>query len=156
MVAPRRSAGVLVFRRDGQGRVEVLLGHLGGPWWVRKDKRAWSVPKGEHDADEDPEHAARREFGEELGLPVPAGTWLDLGEVRQSGGKTVHVWAVEGDIQPASVVPGTFEMEWPPGSGHLQRFPELDRVAWFGLPAASELMITAQQEFLPRLRSALD
>jgi predicted NUDIX family NTP pyrophosphohydrolase len=136
--------------------MEVLLGHLGGPFWVRKDKRAWSVPKGEHGADEEPEHAARREFEEELGLPAPEGTWLDLGEVRQSGGKTVRVWAVEGDVDPASVVLGTFEMEWPPGSGRLQRFPELDRVAWFGLSAAAELMITAQQEFLPRLRSAVN
>lgn len=154
-MAPRRSAGVLVFRRDREGSLEVLLGHLGGPFWARRNTGAWSVPKGEHDADEEPQHAARREFVEELGLPVPEGAWLDLGEVRQPGGKTVHVWAVEGDVDPALVVPGTFEMEWPPRSGGLQAFPELDRVAWIELAGAAELLITAQQEFLDRLRGAL-
>ena len=154
-MAPRRSVGVLVFRRDPVGTLEVLLGHPGGPFWARKDKGAWSVPKGELDADEEPQQAARREFQEELGLPVPEGVWVDLGEVRQSGGKLVHVWAVEGDLDPALVVPGTFEMEWPPGTGGRQRFPELDRVAWFATAAAAELMTTAQREFLDRLRSAL-
>lgn len=151
-MAPRRSAGVLVFRRNGEGRLEVLLGHLGGPFWASRDQGAWSVPKGELDTDEVPQDAARREFGEELGLPVPPGLWLDLGEVRQSGGKIVHVWAVEGDLDPALIVPGTFEMEWPPGAGELQSFPELDRVAWFELSAAAPRMITAQRELLDRLR----
>lgn len=154
-MAPRRSAGVLLFRRCGDDRVEVLLGHLGGPFWSRKDLGAWSVPKGEHDADEEPQHAARREFEEELGLSVPDGPLVDLGEVRQSGGKTVRVWAVEGVIDPASVVPGTFEMEWPPGSGRLQRFPELDRVEWLDPETARRRLVGGQRVFLDRLRALL-
>lgn len=158
MAAPRRSAGVLVFRRvddpDGRvSRVEVLLGHMGGPFWVRKDQGAWSVPKGEHGPEEEPRAAARREFEEELGLPAPEDGWLDLGEVRQSGGKVVRVWAVEGDLDPASVTPGTFELEWPPRSGRRQLFPELDQVAWLDLAAAADRVVSAQRVFLDRLRT---
>ncbi|MFE5793077.1 NUDIX domain-containing protein [Streptomyces sp. NPDC056503] len=152
-MAARRSAGLLVFRRAraGDGGIEVLIGHMGGPFWARRDQAAWSVPKGEYGPDERPEDAARREFLEELGLPVPEGEWLGLGEVRQAGGKTVTVWAVEGDLDPAAVVPGTFSMEWPPRSGALAEFPELDRVGWFTPEAAAPLLVTGQREFLERL-----
>jgi predicted NUDIX family NTP pyrophosphohydrolase len=153
-VAAKRSAGLLVFRRAAVG-VEVLLGHMGGPFWARKDDGAWSVPKGEYDNDETPEAAARREFTEELGLPPPDGDLLDLGEVQQSGGKTVIVWAVEGDLDPADAVPGTFQMEWPRGSGRMQEFPELDRVDWFRLDAARAKVVTAQRAFLDRLAQRL-
>ncbi|HEX6937733.1 MAG TPA: NUDIX domain-containing protein [Actinomycetes bacterium] len=149
-MAARRSAGILVFRRTARG-VEVLIGHMGGPFWARKEKAAWSVPKGEYEPDEDPLAAARREFVEELGLPVPAGELLDLGEVRQPSGKVVAVWAVEGDLDPADVVPGTFEMEWPSGSGRMREFPELDRVEWCGLERARERLVTGQRVFLDRL-----
>ncbi|EXG81415.1 NUDIX domain-containing protein [Cryptosporangium arvum] len=153
MVA-KRSAGLLLYRTAG-GRVEVLLGHMGGPFWARKDEAAWSVPKGEYEPDEAPEAAARREFTEELGLPAPEGPLLPLGEVKQSGGKTVTVWAVEGDLSPADVVPGTFGLEWPPKSGRIQQFPELDRVGWFDLDTAREKLVKGQRTFLDRLGESL-
>jgi predicted NUDIX family NTP pyrophosphohydrolase len=150
----RRSAGLLLFRRTAAG-AEVLLGHMGGPFWARKDAGAWSVPKGEYGDDEQPWDAARREFREELGLPAPEGTPLPLGEVVQSGGKHVTVWAVEADLDPADMVPGTFTMEWPPRSGRTAEFPELDRVAWFTLDAAREALVKAQATFLDRLAQRL-
>ncbi|GGQ51500.1 NUDIX domain-containing protein [Streptomyces althioticus] len=145
-----RSAGLLLFRRTGEG-VEVLLGHMGGPFFARRDAGAWTVPKGEYGPDEPAWEAARREFEEELGLPPPEGEAVPLGEVRQSGGKVVTAWAVEGDLDPASVVPGTFTMEWPPRSGRTREFPELDRVAWFPPERARELIVSAQAAFLDRL-----
>ncbi|WP_406728727.1 NUDIX domain-containing protein [Streptomyces sp. GD-15H] len=145
-----RSAGLLVFRHTGHG-LEVLLGHMGGPFFARRDAGAWTVPKGEYDPGEPVWDAARREFQEELGLPPPEGRAVSLGEVRQSGGKTVTAWAVEGDLDPATIVPGTFRMEWPPKSGRTQEFPELDRVEWFALDRARELVVTAQAVFLDRL-----
>lgn len=150
----KRSAGILLFRRPG-GRTEVLIGHMGGPLWARKDDGAWSIPKGEYTDDEQPQAAARREFTEELGLPVPAGELLALGEVRQSGGKLVTVWALEGDLDPATVVPGTFDLEWPPRSGKVQKFPEVDRVAWFDLETAGAKLVKAQRAFLERLTELL-
>jgi predicted NUDIX family NTP pyrophosphohydrolase len=146
----KRSAGILLFRVAG-GAVEVLLGHMGGPFWARRDAGAWSVPKGELEPDEEPEAAARREFGEELGLPVPDGTLLALGDVTQKNGKVVTVWALEADLDPASAVPGTFEMEWPKGSGRVQAFPEMDRVAWLPVELARAKIVQAQQAFLDRL-----
>jgi predicted NUDIX family NTP pyrophosphohydrolase len=154
MAEIKRSAGLLLFRRGGSG-VEVLLGHMGGPFWARKDAGAWTVPKGEYEGGEAAWDAARREFREELGLPAPDGEPLPLGEVVQSGGKHVTVWAVEADLDPAAVVPGTFTMEWPRGSGRTAEFPELDRVAWFGLDAAREVVVRAQAQFLDRLAAAL-
>ncbi|PWI07952.1 DNA mismatch repair protein MutT [Streptomyces sp. NWU339] len=145
-----RSAGLLVFRHTGHG-LEVLLGHMGGPFFARREAGAWTVPKGEYDPGEPAWDAARREFQEELGLPPPDGEAVPLGEVRQSGGKTVTVWAVEADLDPTTAVPGTFEMEWPPRSGRIQEFPELDRVEWFALDRARELVVTAQAAFLDRL-----
>ena len=147
----RTSAGLLLFRRTGAG-VEVLLGHMGGPFFARRDAGAWTVPKGEYVADEEPAwEAARREFQEELGLAPPDGDAVPLGEVRQSNGKLVTVWAIEADLDPATVVPGTFRMEWPPRSGQEQEFPELDRVAWFPLDRACEVIVKAQATFLDRL-----
>jgi len=139
-----------VFRRADAG-IEVLLGHMGGPFWARKDAGAWSIPKGEYDADEPPQAAARREFAEELGMPPPDGPLIELGEVRQAGGKTVSAWAVEGELDPADVVPGTFRLEWPRGSGRMQEFPEVDRVAWFGLDSARAKLVSAQRDLLDRL-----
>ncbi|MEV1080752.1 NUDIX domain-containing protein [Streptomyces sp. NPDC050211] len=146
----RTSAGLLLFRHTDRG-VEVLLGHMGGPFFARRDEGAWTVPKGEYEPDEPAWDAARREFQEELGLPPPDGEAIDLGEVRQTGGKIVTVWAVEADLDPAAVVPGTFRMEWPPRSGQTQEFPELDRVEWFGLDRARALIVKAQTAFLDRL-----
>jgi len=149
-VTPRRSAGLLLFRRTGEG-LEVLLGHMGGPYFARKDAGAWTVPKGEYAPGEPAWEAARREFREELGLEPPDGQAVPLGEVRQTGGKVVTVWAVEGDLDPGAVSPGTFTMEWPPRSGRLTEFPELDRVRWFGLDAGRAVIVTAQAAFLDRL-----
>lgn len=146
----RRSAGLLLFRR-AEGGLEVLLGHMGGPFYARKDAGAWTVPKGEYGPEEAPWDAARREFQEELGLPPPDGEAVALGEVRQAGGKIVTVWAVEADLDPAAITPGTFRMEWPPRSGILREFPELDRVAWFGTDRAAEVIVKAQAAFLERL-----
>lgn len=135
--------------------MEVLLGHMGGPFWARRDAGAWSVPKGEYEPDEEPLAAARREFQEELGLPVPAGDLVDLGSVTQSGGKVVTVWAVEADLDPGEVTPGTFTMEWPKGSGRVAEFPEVDRAAWFDLRDAGERIVAAQRVFLDRLAARL-
>jgi predicted NUDIX family NTP pyrophosphohydrolase len=153
-VVAKASAGILLFRRSDPG-LEVLLGHMGGPFWARRDAGAWSVPKGELEPDEDAESAARREFTEELGLPVPAGSLIELGEVRQKNGKLVTAWALEGDLDPADVVPGTFELEWPRGSGRLQQFPEIDRVAWLPVETARAKIVQAQQEFLDRLHALI-
>ncbi|MFE7270954.1 NUDIX domain-containing protein [Streptomyces sp. NPDC057623] len=152
MTSPRgrRSAGLLLFRRTDAG-LEVLLGHMGGPFFARKDAGAWTVPKGEYEPDEPAWEAARREFREELGLAPPDGAAVPLGEVRQTGGKIVTVWAVEADLDPATVVPGTFRMEWPPRSGRTQEFPELDRVEWLGVDRAREVIVRAQAAFLDRL-----
>ncbi|HET9382553.1 MAG TPA: NUDIX domain-containing protein [Streptomyces sp.] len=148
-----RSAGLLLYRRPAGSRdgSEVLLGHMGGPYFARREAGAWTVPKGEYPPDEPAWDAARREFREELGLAPPDGPALWLGEVRQRGGKTVTAWAVEGDLDPAAVTPGTFTMEWPPHSGRTREFPELDRVAWLGLERAREVIVTAQAAFLDRL-----
>jgi predicted NUDIX family NTP pyrophosphohydrolase len=153
-VPAKRSAGILLFRQVEAG-VEVLLGHMGGPFWARKDAGAWTMPKGEYGPDEEPMAAARREFTEELGLPVPPGDLLELGTEHQSGGKTVTAWALSANLDPASVVPGTFEMEWPPKSGKKQEFPELDRVAWLPLTEATEKIVKGQRPFLDRLAALL-
>ncbi len=153
-MAVKRSAGLLVFRR-ADGEVEVLLGHMGGPLWEHRDSGGWSIPKGEYVDGEAPLDAARREFQEELGLQAPAGPLTELGEARQRSGKIVTVWAVEGDLDPIQVVPGTFTMEWPRGSGVIGEFPEIDRVGWFGPSAARDKLIEAQRPFLDRLEEHL-
>ncbi|MBB6435820.1 NUDIX domain-containing protein [Streptomyces candidus] len=156
MSTGRRSAGLLLFRITGGGAdrdVEVLIGHMGGPFWQRREAAAWSVPKGEYAPDEDPVAAARREFVEELGLPVPDGPWLPLGEARQKSGKTVVVWALEAELDPSAVVPGTFVLEWPRGSGVQQEFPEMDRFAWCTPEQAAERLVSGQRVFVDRLRA---
>ncbi|WP_256107581.1 NUDIX domain-containing protein [Streptomyces sp. ODS05-4] len=152
----KRSAGLLLFRTPAGGGVEVLIAHMGGPFWASRDEGAWSVPKGEYEDGETPEAAARREFTEELGLPVPPGETVPLGTVRQSGGKEVTVWALEGDLDPAAVVPGVFAMEWPRGSGVQREFPEVDRVEWCAPEEAGRKLVTAQRVFLDRLREHLE
>lgn len=144
------SAALLLFRRAPDG-VEVLVGHMGGPFWARREAGAWTIPKGEPEPGEELHAAAVREFAEELGLPPPPGPDLPLGSVRQRAGKTVHAWAREGDLDVAAVRPGTFETEWPPRSGRRAVFPELDRVAWLPLARARELVVPAQAELLDRL-----
>ncbi|MDX6679180.1 MAG: hypothetical protein QOE31_3232 [Solirubrobacteraceae bacterium] len=144
------SAGLIVFRaRDGL--LEVLLGHMGGPFWARKDAGAWSIPKGELDEGEDPLAGARREYAEELGHPPPDGPMLELGEIRQRAGKRVVAFAVEGDFDPALLDPGTFELEWPPRSGRRRSFAEIDRVAWFDLATARTKIVAGQVALLERL-----
>jgi predicted NUDIX family NTP pyrophosphohydrolase len=153
-VVAKRSAGIVLYRKSADG-VQVLLGHMGGPFWARKDAAAWSIPKGELEQDEDAVAAARREFQEELGLPVPDGELAELGEVKQSGGKVVAAWALAGDLDPALVVPGTFEMEWPRGSGKVKEFPEIDRADWFDLATAAEKIVAGQRPLLDRLAELL-
>jgi predicted NUDIX family NTP pyrophosphohydrolase len=147
------SAGLIVFRAR-EGALQVLLAHMGGPYWARKDAGAWSIPKGELEDGEDPLAGARREYAEELGQPPPDGPVIELGEVRQRGGKRVVAFAVEGDFDPAQLHPGTFELEWPPRSGRRQAFPEVDRVAWFDLPAATGKLVAGQVPLLHRLAEA--
>lgn len=151
---PRTSAGLLPFVR-GEGGIQVWLGHMGGPLWARRP-RGWTIVKGEVEPDEDLLAAAEREFAEETGAPSPDGPRLPLGQVRQSGGKVVHAWAIEvakgADV--TLVESNSFEMEWPPRSGRRQAFPELDRGEWHDLDAARELVVAAQTAFLDRLEAA--
>jgi predicted NUDIX family NTP pyrophosphohydrolase len=149
-VPGKQSAGLLLYRA-GSARLEVLLGHMGGPFWARKDDGAWSVPKGEYGPDEDAFAAARREFAEELGSPAPDVDYVDLGTVRQRAGKIVQVWAGAADFDPSTLVSNTFELEWPPRSGRMQAFPEIDRVAWFDLELARAKLVAGQVAFLDRL-----
>jgi predicted NUDIX family NTP pyrophosphohydrolase len=152
---PKVSAGLLLYRRRG-GEVEVLLVHPGGPYWARKDDGAWSVPKGEHGPDEEPLQVAFREFREELGVDPPAdASPAFLGEVRQSGGKHVSAWAMLGELDVGSVRSNTFTMEWPPKSGALREFPEVDRAEWFGLEDARRKLVRGQVAFVDRLTSLL-
>ena len=149
------SAGILLYRvRDGQ--IEVFLGHMGGPFWANKDERGWSIPKGEYEPDEEPFAAARREFEEEIGSAPPEGPALGLGEVRQSSGKRVVAWAVEGDLDPSTVSSNTFVIEWPPRSGRRQEFPEVDRAGWFTLEVAKEKLLAAQAALLEELEQVLE
>jgi predicted NUDIX family NTP pyrophosphohydrolase len=150
----RLSAGLLLYRRRGR-EIEVLLAHMGGPFWSRKDAGAWSLPKGEYEGDEEPLAAARREFAEELGLPAPAGRALDLGTIKQAGGKVVQVWALEGDLDTDAVRSNSFELEWPRGSGTVQSFPEVDRAAWLDLQSARVKLVKGQVGFLERLSGLL-
>ncbi len=148
----KTSAGLVVYRRHQVGDVEVLLVHPGGPYWAKKDAGAWSIPKGEYGKGDDPATVADIEFGEEIGQPVPLGTRHDLGEVTQPGGKRVRAWAVEGDVDTTTVTSNEFEMQWPPRSGQMQRFPEVDRAAWFGLDEARVKILSGQIPLLERLQ----
>ena len=149
---PKRSAGLIMFRRK-TNVIEVLLAHPGGPFWIKKDLGAWSIPKGELGDAEDPLTAAKREFTEELGL-TPQGEFMPLGEVRQPGGKIVAAWAFEGDCDPSKVRSNTFSMEWPPHSGKMEQFPEIDRAEWFSLETARSKLLKGQLSLLDRLESA--
>lgn len=149
------SAGLLLFRRTPDG-LEVLLAHMGGPLWARRDAGAWTIPKGEPEPGEELHATALREFAEELGTAPPPGPDLALGSVRQKAGKTVHAWAREGELDADAVVSGTFELEWPPRSGRRQSFPEVDRAAWLPLARARELVVPAQAELVDRLAAAVD
>ena len=151
----RLSAGILLFRERGGG-LEVLLGHPGGPFFTKKDEGSWTVLKGEADPGEDLQAVARREFAEETGSQPPDGTMLELGEIRQKGGKTVIAWALAGDLDPVTARSNTFEMEWPPRSGRRRAFPEIDRVDWFDLEAARTKIIPAQVPLLDRLEGLPD
>jgi len=147
------SVGILLYKRR-EGRISVLLVHPGGPFWRRKDLAAWSIPKGERVAGENPETTARREFAEELGS-APAGPLTSLGKVRQSGGKQVEAFAMEGDFDVDRLSSNSFQMEWPPRSGRLQSFPEVDQAAWFTLPVARQKIHRGQQPLLDRLEAHL-
>jgi predicted NUDIX family NTP pyrophosphohydrolase len=152
------SAGLMLWKR-GAGGLRVLLVHPGGPFWTKRDLGAWTIPKGEFGADETPLAAARREFAEELGMPldaVSAGHILPLGSVRQAGGKTVTGFAAEGDLDAETIVSNTVEMEWPPRSGRRRTFPEVDRAAWFSLAEARERINPAQAAFLDTLEAAVN
>jgi predicted NUDIX family NTP pyrophosphohydrolase len=149
----RRSAGVLVYRR--RSGIEVLLAHPGGPFWRKKDAGAWTIPKGEYSEDEDPLAAARREFEEETGVRLDH-ELKPLGEVKQAGGKLVGAWALEMDCDATELRSNTFLLEWPPGSGKMREFPEVDRFEWFPLEAARAKLVKAQTEFLNRLVRLVD
>ena len=146
----KHSAGILLHRDTGAG-VEVLLVHPGGPFWAKKDLGAWSIPKGEHDDAEDALACALREFAEETGTALAPGELTDLGTIRQRGGKTVQAWAAEGDLDAGAIRSNTFTVEWPPRSGRMREYPEVDRAAWFALEAARERINPAQAAFLDRL-----
>lgn len=150
----KTSAGLLLFRRRGD-TVEVLIGHMGGPFWARKDDGAWSIPKGEVEDGDDDLTTALREFEEEFGHPPPDGPRLDLGTFEQSRQKTIHIWAAEGDLEPATCVSNTFELEWPPRSGRLQTFPEIDRAEWFDVADAHSKLVRGQRQVIDCLLERL-
>jgi predicted NUDIX family NTP pyrophosphohydrolase len=151
---PTTSAGLLLHRRTARG-VEVLLVHPGGPFWAHRDAGAWSIPKGEVGESEDLLAAARREFREETGFPAPRGPAIDLGRLRQRGGKIVHAFALEGDLDPGRLRSNAFEMEWPRGSGRTRSFPEVDRAEWFDPAEARRRILPGQAGFLDALLAHL-
>lgn len=160
--APRRrpprsstSAGILAYRRGERG-LEVLLVHPGGPFWRNKDDGAWSIPKGELGASEDPEQAARREFAEELGAAAAIGSLRPLGEIRQRGGKRVIAYVGQAEFDPAELASNTFDIEWPPKSGTLRAFPEVDRAGWFDLDTARIKLLSGQVALIDLLVEAID
>lgn len=140
--------------RERDGKLQVLLVHPGGPFWQKRDEGAWSIPKGELAENEDRMQVARREFQEELGTAPPEGEGIPLGDVRQAGGKVVHAWALTGDLDVTRIVSNTFEIEWPPRSGKMQPFPEVDRAGWFDAESARRKLIPAQRLFIDRLEEA--
>jgi predicted NUDIX family NTP pyrophosphohydrolase len=153
-MAASRSAGILL-HRQGPAGLEVLLVHPGGPFWKHKDAGAWSIPKGELDEGEDPRACALREFAEETGTRLPDGALEDLGTVKLKSGKLILGFGLEGDLDPATVESNTFEVEWPPRSGRMQAFPEVDRAEWLDLDAAREKLNPAQAAFVDRLEALL-
>lgn len=153
---PKLSAGLLVYRIDSDAVLNIMIVHPGGPFWLKKDAGAWSVPKGEYMDTDDPFECATREFEEELGQPAPQGEYMDLGEIRQPSGKRVHCWAVCAEIDVSNIVSNEFEMEWPRGSGKLKSFPEVDRADWFSDPMARRKLVKGQVGFIDRLVKELE
>ena len=157
---PRKlSAGLLLYRKSNQDNgivLEVLLAHMGGPFWARKDAGAWSIPKGEYEPGEDPYVAAKREFEEEMGSAPPQVQYCDLGSISQPGGKLVTAWAAEADFDEARAVSNTFELVWPPGSGQVRSFPEVDKAGWFTLEVARVKLVRGQQPLIDRLLHVFD
>lgn len=150
---PKQAAGILLFRHGATG-VEVLLAHPGGPLWARKDAGAWTLPKGQFSDGEAPLDAAKREFEEEMGRK-PSGEFLSLGTLKQPSGKVIHAWAAESDFDCADVKSNLFSMEWPPKSGRMAEFPEVDRAGWFSIDEARAKILKGQQPFLDRLLALL-
>lgn len=150
----KQSAGILVYRRKNN-TVEVFLAHPGGPFWAKKDDYAWSIPKGEYQAGEDPFEVAKREFEEEIGQPAPKGKYIKLGEIKQPNDKIVTAWAIEKDLGQVETNSNTFIIEWPPRSGKQESFPEVDRADWFEISAASRKIHPGQNELLKRLAEKL-
>jgi predicted NUDIX family NTP pyrophosphohydrolase len=144
------SAGILLYRLSSEHEIEFFLVHPGGPFFLKKDEGSWTIPKGEIDADEDPLDAATREFAEETGSQL-SGNFVSLGEIKQKAGKRVAAWAVQGDLDPATITSNEFEIEWPPRSGRIRKFPEIDKAGWFNLEAASKKINPAQVPLLERL-----
>ena len=153
---PVTSAGILLYRQRAGGLLEVWIAHMGGPFWARKDAHAWSIPKGEYSPGEDPLAAALREFAEEMGTPAPAGDYRHLGGFRQPSGKIITVFAAEHDFQPERIVSNAYEMEWPPKSGRVQSFPEIDRADWFDLDRAEVKILPSQRPLLAALRARVE
>jgi predicted NUDIX family NTP pyrophosphohydrolase len=149
------SAALLVYRWSADAGLEVLIAHMGGPFWASKDDRAWSIPKGECKEGEDPLATARREFEEELGSPPPDGDVISLGEQRQPSGKVITTYAVQGDFDLSGFRSNTFAMEWPRGSGKVQEFPEMDRAEWMTIGRAAEKLVKGQVPILDALRERL-
>jgi len=147
--AAKVSAGILLYRLSANGP-QVFLVHPGGPFWAKRDVGSWSVPKGEIDEVEDLLEAAKREFHEETGARIE-GDFIELAPLRQPSGKVVHVWAVEGEVDAASIVSNTFSIEWPPSSGETREFPEVDRAGWFTLAEARDKLLPGQRPFLDQL-----
>jgi predicted NUDIX family NTP pyrophosphohydrolase len=153
-MSSKRSAGILLYRRQG-AQIEVLLVHPGGPFWSKKDDGAWFIPKGELEEGEEPLSAARREFREELGSEPPDGEPLVLGTVKNKSGKLIEAWALEGDLDLATFKSSTFPLEWPPRSGQIRQFPEVDRALFFTLSDAEPKLHQAELPLLARLRDLL-
>jgi predicted NUDIX family NTP pyrophosphohydrolase len=150
---PKHSAGLIMYRWQ-KGQLEVFLVHPGGPFWTKKDKGAWSIPKGESVEGEESLEVAKREFFEETGFVAP-GPFVEIGTIKQSGGKIVTAWAFEGDCDPADLISNVFQIEWPPRSGQVVEFPEVDRGGWFAIAAAREYILKSQEPLLNMLCAAL-
>jgi len=152
---PKKSAGLLLYRKNAHAGTEVLLVHPGGPFWRNKDEGAWTIPKGEFH-DEDPLAVAKREFEEETGSAPPDGPYIPLTSIKQKNGKIVHAWAVAGDFNPAYLNSNEFETEWPPKSGRMRKFPEVDRAEWFAPDVARQKMLSGQDELITEFLSILE
>jgi predicted NUDIX family NTP pyrophosphohydrolase len=153
MSTKKLSAGILLYRRQ-KGDVNVFLVHPGGPFWAKKDEGAWSIPKGEYEVGEDPLAVAKREFQEETGFEI-SGLFRPLTALKQPSGKIISAWAVEGDIDPTTLTSNTFTLEWPPKSGKIREFPEVDRGDWFDLPTARMKLLAGQRAFVDQLERSI-